>query len=155
MQQHLHQRQHCRCVQYLAHELIPLSTYDVCEGNRHFPRYPLCVTFSPVLRVLSISLSYWVLIVTFCSTPILGSYRLSYVTCPPPPSPPQLRSHRFVSPSAIQAQAWPIAVEGRDLVAIASTGSGKTLGYLLPALMHIKVDRAPRRQSFRRPIWLA
>jgi ATP-dependent RNA helicase DDX5/DBP2 len=29
-----------------------------------------------------------------------------------------------------QAQAWPIAVNGQDLIAVAKTGSGKTLGYL-------------------------
>ncbi|KAG2443150.1 hypothetical protein HYH02_009561 [Chlamydomonas schloesseri] len=49
-----------------------------------------------------------------------------------------LRTSRYGAPSAIQAQAWPIALSGRDLVAIASTGSGKTLGYLLPALVQIQ-----------------
>ncbi|GLI60967.1 hypothetical protein VaNZ11_003220 [Volvox africanus] len=49
-----------------------------------------------------------------------------------------LQSARYGAPSPIQAQAWPIALAGRDLVAIASTGSGKTLGFLLPALLHIQ-----------------
>lgn len=44
----------------------------------------------------------------------------------------------FPSPTPIQAQSWPIALEGRDIVAIAKTGSGKTLGYLIPAFMHLK-----------------
>jgi len=39
----------------------------------------------------------------------------------------------FAAPSPIQAQAWPVAITGQDLVAIAKTGSGKTLGFLLPA----------------------
>eukprot|EP00961_Rhodomonas_salina_P188573 2544715-Rhodomonas_salina.2 len=39
----------------------------------------------------------------------------------------------FSSPSAIQSQCWPIALAGKDLIAIAKTGSGKTLGYLFPA----------------------
>mmetsp|Transcript_23211 Transcript_23211/g.46578 ORF Transcript_23211/g.46578 Transcript_23211/m.46578 type:complete len:423 (+) Transcript_23211:67-1335(+) len=39
----------------------------------------------------------------------------------------------FSSPSPIQAQCWPIALTGRDLIAIAKTGSGKTVGYLFPA----------------------
>lgn len=43
----------------------------------------------------------------------------------------------FDYPTAIQAQGWPIALSGRDLVGIASTGSGKTLSYTLPALVHI------------------
>lgn len=33
----------------------------------------------------------------------------------------------FSEPTAIQAQGWPIALSGRDLVGIAQTGSGKTL----------------------------
>jgi len=31
------------------------------------------------------------------------------------------------APTAIQAQGWPIALSGRDMVGIAQTGSGKTL----------------------------
>lgn len=31
----------------------------------------------------------------------------------------------FEEPTAIQAQGWPIALSGRDLVGIAQTGSGK------------------------------
>ena len=40
----------------------------------------------------------------------------------------------FTEPSAVQGAAWPIAVMGIDVLAVAKTGSGKTLGYLLPAL---------------------
>eukprot|EP00878_Enallax_costatus_P013959 GHUV01014598.1.p1 GENE.GHUV01014598.1~~GHUV01014598.1.p1 ORF type:complete len:272 (+),score=75.13 GHUV01014598.1:241-1056(+) len=49
-----------------------------------------------------------------------------------------LLRHGFTAPTFIQAQAWPIARQGRDLVAIASTGSGKTAGFLLPAFLHIQ-----------------
>eukprot|EP00899_Mesostigma_viride_P006540 jgi/Mesvir1/15888/Mv02793-RA.1 len=45
-----------------------------------------------------------------------------------------LKNAGFERPSPIQAQAWPIAISGRDLLAIAKTGSGKTCGYLLPAM---------------------
>jgi ATP-dependent RNA helicase DDX5/DBP2 len=38
----------------------------------------------------------------------------------------------FNNPTAIQAQAWPLALQDRDLISIARTGSGKTLGFLLP-----------------------
>lgn len=38
----------------------------------------------------------------------------------------------FVRPTAIQAQCWPLAVDGKDLICIAKTGSGKTCGFLLP-----------------------
>ncbi|KAL3505572.1 hypothetical protein ACH5RR_030954 [Cinchona calisaya] len=44
----------------------------------------------------------------------------------------------FSSPTPIQAQTWPIALQRRDIVAIAKTGSGKTLGYLIPAFMHLR-----------------
>ena len=37
------------------------------------------------------------------------------------------------SPSPIQAAAWPVVLAGDDLIAVAKTGSGKTLGFLLPA----------------------
>ncbi|RWR76353.1 dead-box atp-dependent rna helicase 40 [Cinnamomum micranthum f. kanehirae] len=44
----------------------------------------------------------------------------------------------FSSPTPIQAQTWPIALQSRDILAIAKTGSGKTLGYLLPAFIHLR-----------------
>ncbi|CAN4093656.1 unnamed protein product [Withania somnifera] len=47
----------------------------------------------------------------------------------------------FSAPTPIQAQSWPIALQGRDIVAIAKTGSGKTLGYLIPGFIHLKNRR--------------
>ncbi|RWW72532.1 hypothetical protein BHE74_00019660 [Ensete ventricosum] len=44
----------------------------------------------------------------------------------------------FSHPTPIQAQSWPIALQHRDIVAIAKTGSGKTLGYLFPGFIHLK-----------------
>jgi ATP-dependent RNA helicase DDX5/DBP2 len=49
----------------------------------------------------------------------------------------EIRKMGFTEPSAIQAQAWPVALQGRDIVAIAETGSGKTIGFALPAMVHI------------------
>ena len=37
------------------------------------------------------------------------------------------RRQGFTEPTSIQAQGWPIAMSGRDMVGIAQTGSGKTL----------------------------
>ncbi|KAJ3376054.1 RNA-dependent ATPase [Allomyces arbusculus] len=44
----------------------------------------------------------------------------------------------FSQPTPIQAAAWPIALRNRDLIAIAETGSGKTLGFTVPALVHVQ-----------------
>ncbi|KAJ4729250.1 putative Dead box ATP-dependent RNA helicase [Melia azedarach] len=50
----------------------------------------------------------------------------------------EVHSAGFSTPTPIQAQSWPIAVQSRDIVAIAKTGSGKTLGYLIPGFIHLK-----------------
>mmetsp|Transcript_22541 Transcript_22541/g.40674 ORF Transcript_22541/g.40674 Transcript_22541/m.40674 type:complete len:494 (-) Transcript_22541:33-1514(-) len=49
----------------------------------------------------------------------------------------------FTAPSPIQAQSWPVAVGGRDLIAVAKTGSGKTLGFLLPVFHRISTNSLP------------
>lgn len=49
----------------------------------------------------------------------------------------EIERNGFQEPTAIQAQGWPIALSGMDLVGIAQTGSGKTCAYLLPAIIHI------------------
>jgi ATP-dependent RNA helicase DDX23/PRP28 len=43
----------------------------------------------------------------------------------------------YKDPTAIQMQAIPIALQGRDIMGIAETGSGKTAAYLLPMLQYI------------------
>lgn len=63
-----------------------------------------------------------------------------------------LARETFVEPSAVQSQAWPIALSGRDLIAVAETGSGKTLAYLLPAIVHVNAQ--PTLESGEGPIAL-
>ncbi|MDE0807054.1 MAG: DEAD/DEAH box helicase, partial [Longimicrobiales bacterium] len=46
----------------------------------------------------------------------------------------------FVTPTPIQSEAIPHALEGRDLLACAATGSGKTAAFLLP-ILHQLIDR--------------
>ncbi|KAF8455342.1 P-loop containing nucleoside triphosphate hydrolase protein [Terfezia claveryi] len=43
----------------------------------------------------------------------------------------------FAHPTAVQAKAIPLALEGKDILARAKTGSGKTAAYLLPVLQSI------------------
>lgn len=49
-----------------------------------------------------------------------------------------LQKKNFEKPTVIQAQGWPVALSGQNFVGIAQTGTGKTLAYLLPAIVHIK-----------------
>ncbi|HEU4569789.1 MAG TPA: DEAD/DEAH box helicase [Gemmatimonadales bacterium] len=51
----------------------------------------------------------------------------------------------FARPTPIQAEAIPPALAGRDLLACAMTGSGKTAAFLLP-ILHKLIDR-PRRTT--------
>jgi ATP-dependent RNA helicase RhlE len=56
----------------------------------------------------------------------------------------------YDSPSPIQLQAIPAVLEGRDVLAGAQTGTGKTAGFVLPILQRLALDpatgtlRAPR-----------
>ena len=43
----------------------------------------------------------------------------------------EIEKQGYSKPTAIQAQAWPIAMSGRDLVGVAATESGKTLAYTI------------------------
>ena len=49
----------------------------------------------------------------------------------------------FEKPSPIQAKAWPVAISGKDVIAVAKTGSGKTLGFLLPIFHRISTQSFP------------
>lgn len=52
----------------------------------------------------------------------------------------EVKAQGFPHPTAIQSQGWPMALSGRDVVGIAETGSGKTLTYCLPAIVHINAQ---------------
>ncbi|XP_064605795.1 probable ATP-dependent RNA helicase DDX43 [Liolophura sinensis] len=58
----------------------------------------------------------------------------------------QIEKQGFTSPSPIQTQAWPILLQGLDLIGIAQTGTGKTLAFLLPALIHIEGQPTPHSE---------
>ena len=52
----------------------------------------------------------------------------------------EVKAEGFEKPTAIQCQGWPMALSGRDMVGIAATGSGKTLSYCLPGIVHINAQ---------------
>src|SRR5229473_2191582 len=46
----------------------------------------------------------------------------------------RLATNQFIIPTPIQAQAIPSALEGKDVLATAQTGTGKTLAFLIPII---------------------
>ncbi|OIR57770.1 MAG: ATP-dependent RNA helicase DBP2 [Amphiamblys sp. WSBS2006] len=58
-----------------------------------------------------------------------------------------LHRNKITKTTPIQAQGWPAALAGRNLVGIAQTGSGKTLSFLLPAFQHIIAQKGRDRPA--------
>jgi ATP-dependent RNA helicase RhlE len=51
----------------------------------------------------------------------------------------KLADFHFETPTPVQASAIPPALEGKDVLATAQTGTGKTLAFLIPVLERLKV----------------
>ena len=56
-----------------------------------------------------------------------------------------VRRHGYDEPMPIQCQALPVALSGRDMIGIASTGSGKTAAFVLPMLTHVMAQPELRK----------
>ncbi len=58
-----------------------------------------------------------------------------------------VQARAFLSPTAVQREAIPAALQGRDVLASAQTGSGKTAAFLLPLLQKMEqtVLTSPRK----------
>lgn len=64
----------------------------------------------------------------------------------------RLHEKKYAKPFAIQGQAIPTIMSGRDVIGIAPTGSGKTLAYIVPMIRHI-LDQ-PKLKPMDGPIGL-
>ena len=66
-----------------------------------------------------------------------------------------LADRSLAAPTEVQRRCWPACLAGRDLVCVAPTGSGKTLGYVLPLLERLRTARATaQRPAAGRPVAL-
>ncbi|MEJ0072375.1 MAG: DEAD/DEAH box helicase [Pseudomonadota bacterium] len=59
--------------------------------------------------------------------------------------------HGYTTPTPVQRDAIPLALAGRDLIASAQTGTGKTAAFLLPALERLQNPEAGPAQHTARP----
>jgi len=64
-----------------------------------------------------------------------------------------LAENKWEAPMPIQAQSLPILLAGRNLIGIAQTGSGKTVAFLIPMVVHANSQR-PLSRSDQGPIGL-
>lgn len=61
-----------------------------------------------------------------------------------------LESQGLVEPTPIQREAIPVALEGKDVIAVAQTGTGKTLAFTLPSLTRLAKEKPERPDSSMR-----
>ncbi|MCR8923442.1 DEAD/DEAH box helicase [Dasania sp. GY-MA-18] len=66
-----------------------------------------------------------------------------------PPILQALSEQAYSSPTAIQAQAIPAVLAGRDVLATAPTGTGKTASFVLPLLQRLQPDPASSERKRR------
>jgi ATP-dependent RNA helicase RhlE len=55
----------------------------------------------------------------------------------------RLAANEFTVPTPVQAAATPLALAGKDVLATAQTGTGKTLAFLIPVIEHLLNDKTP------------
>jgi ATP-dependent RNA helicase RhlE len=60
-----------------------------------------------------------------------------------------LKNKKYDTPTPIQAQAIPVALQGRDLLGIAQTGTGKTAAFAIPVIQYLN---QPQSKSKKRNI---
>lgn len=64
----------------------------------------------------------------------------------------RLTAANFITPTPVQAGAIPPALEGDDILATASTGTGKTLSFLIPMIDRLEAISQPSNKAKKSPI---
>ncbi|HZY73744.1 MAG TPA: DEAD/DEAH box helicase, partial [Edaphobacter sp.] len=64
----------------------------------------------------------------------------------------RLTNAGFTIPTPVQAKAIPPALGGADILATASTGTGKTLSFLVPIIERMDATSVPSTRGKRGPI---
>lgn len=63
-----------------------------------------------------------------------------------------VKSKGYTTPSPIQAKAIPVILEGKDILAAAQTGTGKTAGFTLPLLQNLSDDQSVKGRRIIRSL---
>ena len=66
-----------------------------------------------------------------------------------------LNEKNYTEPSPIQAQSIPYLLQGRDLIGVAQTGTGKTAAFALPILQRLSANPTPAMPKRPRALILA
>ena len=66
-----------------------------------------------------------------------------------------VRDAGYSDPTPIQTRAIPYLIDGRDLIGIAQTGTGKTAAFMLPILNRLVRESRPRRTGHPRALVLS
>jgi ATP-dependent RNA helicase RhlE len=66
-----------------------------------------------------------------------------------------LNEKNYTIPSPIQAKAIPFLLQGRDLIGVAQTGTGKTAAFALPIIQRLSANPAPATPKRPRALILA
>ena len=65
-----------------------------------------------------------------------------------------LKKEQYTTPTPIQSQAIPEALEGKDILGLAQTGTGKTAAFAIPVLQKLAAEPLPKGYRYTRALIL-